>query len=128
MKIEHVAFQVAQPAQVAQWFVEHLGLRMVRSSTESPYMHFLADTGNHVMVELYNNPAASVPDYRSMDPLHLHLAFSVTDVQGERQRLLAAGATAVGEPITTPAGDTLAMLRDPWGLAIQLCQRATPMI
>jgi hypothetical protein len=28
----------------------------------------------------------------------------------------------------TPAGDHLAMLRDPWGLPIQLVHRSTPMI
>jgi hypothetical protein len=28
----------------------------------------------------------------------------------------------------TPAGDHMAMLRDPWGLALQLCQRAESMV
>ncbi|MEZ4702532.1 MAG: hypothetical protein R2834_19520 [Rhodothermales bacterium] len=38
--------------------------------------------------------------------------------------LIAAPASAQ----TTPAGDALAMLRDPWGMAIQLCSRAEPMV
>jgi hypothetical protein len=29
---------------------------------------------------------------------------------------------------TTPAGDQLAMLRDPWGVAIQLVKRAQPLM
>jgi len=37
-------------------------------------------------------------------------------------------ATPEGEPFTNPAGDEVAMLRDPWGLAIQLIHRADPMI
>jgi hypothetical protein len=34
----------------------------------------------------------------------------------------------VDEVTTTPAGDKLAMLRDPWGLAIQFVRRAEPML
>ena len=45
-----------------------------------------------------------------------------------RARLLAAGASAEGEALVTPTGDHVAMLRDPWGLAIQFVHRAQPMI
>jgi hypothetical protein len=41
---------------------------------------------------------------------------------------LAAGATAEGEVSVTPAGDEMAMLRDPWGLPVQLIKRRVPMI
>jgi uncharacterized glyoxalase superfamily protein PhnB len=58
----------------------------------------------------------------------LHLAFISEDMQADRNRLLAAGATAVGDIAVTPAGDHLAMVRDPWGFCIQLAQRAEPMI
>jgi hypothetical protein len=44
-----------------------------------------------------------------------------------RERLVAAGATPVGEVVVTPAGDPFAMLRDPWGLARQLARRARPL-
>jgi uncharacterized glyoxalase superfamily protein PhnB len=63
-----------------------------------------------------------------MDPLLLHVAFMVDDVDAVRQKLIAAGATPAGEVTTTPAGDRLAMLRDPWGLAIQFLRRADPML
>ena len=33
-----------------------------------------------------------------------------------------------GEPRRTDSGDELAMLRDPWGLAVQLVRRHTQMI
>ena len=33
-----------------------------------------------------------------------------------------------GDISVTPAGDQLAMLRDPWGFAIQLAKRNQPMI
>ncbi len=128
MKIEHIACQVQDPVSVATWYVDHLGLTVKRRQTESPFGHFLADDGGAVMLELYNNPKASVPDYRAMDPLLLHVAFRTDDVGGTRRRLLGAGATAEGEPQVTPAGDEMAMLRDPWGLALQLVSRRDPMI
>ena len=128
MKIEHTAFQVADPVALARWYVEHLGLTVKRSQAESPFGQFLADTGDSVMLEFYNSPKVDVPDYRAIDPLVLHIAFRVDDVAGTRARLLEAGATSEGDVVVTPAGDTVAMLRDPWGLAIQFVHRASPMI
>ncbi len=80
------------------------------------------------MLEFYNNPKVAVPDYRAIDPLILHIAFWTDDVDATRTRLLAAGALPEGEALVTPAGDHVAMLRDPWGLAIQFVHRAQPMI
>jgi catechol 2,3-dioxygenase-like lactoylglutathione lyase family enzyme len=128
VKIEHVAFQVPDPVALADWYVEHLGLRIKRSTGAPGHARFLADDGDAVMIEVYNNPAVSTPDYRVADPLVLHLAFHVADVATTRERLLAAGATADGEVVVSDAGDHLAMLRDPWGLAIQLVRRRNPMI
>ena len=62
------------------------------------------------MVEFYNNPKAAVPDYTTIDPLMLHVAFIVDDIASVRQRLIAGGATPEGDPQTAPNGDVLAML------------------
>ena len=128
MKIEHAAYQVEDPVAVAEWYVKHLGLRVKRSQSERPFGYFLADDGDGVMIEIYNNPKASVPDYKSLDPLLLHLAFYTEDIAGTRARLIAAGAMPVGEISTNDVGDKLAMLRDPWGFAIQFVTRTTRMI
>jgi catechol 2,3-dioxygenase-like lactoylglutathione lyase family enzyme len=128
MRIEHMAILVKDPPAVAKWYADHLGMRIVRAGGAPTYTHFLADEGDHVMVEIYYNPNVPMPDYASMDPLILHLAFVSDDMQRQREALLAAGATPAGEISTTPAGDELAMLRDPWGFAIQLAKRRQPMI
>ena len=128
MKIEHTAYQVEDPVALARWYVEHLGMTIKRAQSASPFGHFLADDGDAVMLEFYANPTVAVPDYGRMDPLILHLAFSADDVAAARARLIAAGATPVGDVQHTEAGDVLAMLRDPWGLAVQLVRRRTPMI
>ena len=128
MKIEHTAYQVDDPVALSRWYVDHLGLQIKRAQSLAPFGYFLADDGGTVMLEFYRQAHLPVPDYRSMDPLLLHLAFLADDVKAERARLLAAGATPEGDVIRNDAGDEVAMLRDPWGLSIQLIKRADPMI
>ncbi len=128
VRIEHVALNVADPIKMAQWYVDNLGMKVMREGPPPINMRFIADSGGNVMLELYHNPPEAVPNYAAMDPLLLHVAFMVDDVDAMRERLMAAGATPVGEVTTTPAGDKLAMLRDPWGLAIQFLRRADPML
>ena len=128
MRIEHVAVNVADAKAMAEWYVEHLDFSIIRSGSAPIDMRFIADESKQVLMEIYNNPECPVPDYPEQNPLMLHVAFVSSDVVADRDRLLAAGASAAGEITRTPAGDTLAMLRDPWGLAIQLCQRAEPML
>ena len=128
MKIEHVAFNVADPIAMAKWYEANLAMRTVRSVGPPTHTRFLADASAQMMIEIYNHPKASVPDYRQIDPLILHLAFTADDVRATRARLLQAGCTAEGEITVTDSGDELAMLRDPWGFAIQLVKRRVPML
>ena len=128
MKIEHTAYQVADPPAVARWYVEHLGLTIKRSQDASPFGCFLADQGDAVMLEFYRQPHLPVPDYYSVNSLIMHLAFWADDVPGKRARLLAAGATAEGDVIKNDQGDEVAMLRDPWGLPVQLVRRERAML
>lgn len=128
MKIEHVALNVQEPVAMGRWYVEHLGLKVKRRTVEPPYAHFLADDSGTVMLEIYGNDAAPVPDYGGTDPLVLHFAFVSEDLNGDIRRLSNAGATLLGDVQTAPNGDQLAMLRDPWGIAVQLVKRAEPMI
>ncbi len=125
MKIEHVAFNVSDPVAVADWYCRHLGLTVARHIPKPAQTHFLADSGGAVL-EIYCNPPDAVPDYRSMDPLVFHLAFTSKDPASDTQRLVAAGAVFVSE-ISPDAGSHLVMLRDPWGLAVQLVKRSTPL-
>ncbi len=127
MKLEHFALNVIDPVAMATWYVEHLGLRIVRQVTDAPHTHFLADSTGTILLEIYNNPPDQVPPYTTMNPLLLHIAFVSTDPEADKAVLLAAGATFV-EELHFDDGSHLTMLRDPWGLAIQLCKRAEPML
>lgn len=128
IRLEHVAINVPDPIAMAKWYCENLGMKVKREGPAPANMRFISDAGENMMLELYNNPQGKVPDYKLMDPLSLHIAFHVDDVPAVRRRLLAAGATAHNDIETTPAGDVITMLRDPWGVPIQFVTRAKPML
>lgn len=109
------------------WYVAQLGLKVVRQMEESPYTTFLADDSGTMMLEIYNNPAAEVPDYCNMHPLLVHLAFVSAQPAQEVVRLQAEGASLVSDQ-QLEDGSHLVMMRDPWGLAIQFCKRGQPML
>ena len=127
MNLEHVAINVPNVLEQVQWWREHLGLRIVSAGDVAPYMNFVTDD-NGSMVELYSNEEFEHLDFAGINAFNLHFAFSVEDMEGERERLIQAGATADGEINNTPSGDKLCFLRDPWNVTVQLVQRKTPMI
>lgn len=128
IRLEHVAINVEDPVAMAKWYCENLGMKIVRKGPGPVNMHFISDAGGNMMLEIYHNPPDAVPDYASMNPLLLHIAFMVDDVKGTSQKLLAAGATIATDVTITDAGDELVMLRDPWGVPIQFLKRAEPML
>lgn len=127
MKLEHFAINVEEPVEMAQWYVENLGMKIVRKQDGAPFTHFIADDSGRIMIEIYNNPSDLVPAYSTMNPLLLHLAFVSSSPEDDRNRLMAAGATFDSE-VRPDEGSHLIMMRDPWGLAFQLCKRGNPML
>lgn len=127
LSIEHFAYNVSDPVAVAAWYVKNLGMRVVVHNPAAFERHFIADTSRRVVMEIYANPADPVPDYAAMHPLRFHIAFAATDLDAVKAELVAAGATFLNED-NYPDGSRLMMLRDPWGLALQLVKRATPLL
>ena len=128
VKIEHFALQVADPVALANWYVEHLGFSIARAGGEPAHARFLLEHAGTVMLEVYRNPTLPVPNYGEFNPLLLHLAFVSESPALDRDRLVRAGARLMEDLNTSPAGDQFIMLRDPWGLALQLVKRAVPMM
>lgn len=126
MKLEHIAFNVADPVGVAAWYGEHCGLRVVRHLPQRAQTHFLADDDG-TLIEIYCNPSAEVPDYAAMNPLQFHLALQSADPTADAARLIKVGAS-VAEELRLDDGSHLIMMRDPWGLALQLCKRGKPLL
>ncbi len=113
---------------MADWYVEHLGCSVARSGGPPVNGRFLLDSAGSVMIEIYRNPRVAVPDFYAIDPLWIHLALVSDNPAGDRDRLVKAGAQVVEEFSLTPGGDEIVMLRDPWGIPLQLVKRAQPMV
>ena len=125
MKFEHFALNVPDVHAHVRWYVQHLGFSIAHKRDDAPFMHFLADDTGRTIVELYSSPKAPYPDYARAHPLLFHLAVVAVDAKAERARLEQAGATLFLED-SLPDGSLLIMMRDPWGVPLQLCQRAQP--
>lgn len=126
MHFEHVALNVPDPKAMARWYVDHCAMRIIHYVDGPAQTHFVSDATGRVVLELYANARAPIPDYAHQDPLVLHVAFAVEDVATTKARLIAAGATEVSDELH-PDGTRLVMLRDPWGIALQLVQRGVPL-
>jgi len=128
MRLEHIAFNVDDVAGLAAWYAVNFDMKIVRSFDEPPHIHFLSDSAGKSLIEIYSNPLGEVIDYGAHHAVTFHLAFAVDDIESERKRLVAAGATLDGDIDHRTNGDKLAFLRDPWGYTIQLVQRVNRMI
>jgi catechol 2,3-dioxygenase-like lactoylglutathione lyase family enzyme len=121
---EHIALNVRDKTAVVEWYVRHLGLQVVRDVPGK--MAFLADAHGVVMMEVYSNPNAGQLDFAATDPLAVHVAFEVEDPAAAAEELVGAGAS-IHDPFKTAGDDTMVMLRDPFGIGLQLIRRGTPM-
>lgn len=127
MKFEHFALNVPSPQEMSNWYETHLGLKVVKKMAEAPFMTFLADDSGTIMLEIYSNPKGETLDFNSLHPVAVHLAFVSDDPAKDKVRLIEAGASEMSDDIL-PDGSHLVMLRDPWGICIQFCKRAVPML
>ena len=122
MIFEHFALNVGKVDQVVKWYVSNLGLKVVSQQKEPPFMTFLADSSNRVVMELYYRPDELITNFVQQHPLTFHVAFVSENAQKDRERLEGEGASFV-EEVRKKDGSHLVMLRDPWGMPLQLCQR-----
>jgi len=127
VQFEHYALNVPDPCAMAAWYVKHCGMSIAKAMDGPPFTHFLADCGGRVVMEIYRNETAPIADYRTQNPLVFHAALAVDTPVETRDRLVAAGATLF-EEVVLEDGSHLVMLRDPWGVPLQLCCRTTPFV
>lgn len=123
MIFEHFALNIANLGEVVSWYVQHVGLKVVNQQKESPFMTFLADSSNRVILELYHRPDERITNFAEQHPLTFHVAFVSENAKEDRLRLEKRGASFI-EEVKKEDGSHLVMLRGPWGLPLQLCQRA----
>ena len=122
MRFEHFAINVPDPAAMADWYVKHCDAKIVRSGNPPACARFLADAQGHVFMEIYANPNAPMPNYAAQEALVFHFAFATDDAGPVVDKWLAGGATLESDK-TEDDGSRIVIVRDPWGVALQLCQR-----
>ena len=127
MVFEHFALNVKNPIETAKWYVDNCEMKIVRGSTEPPYAHFIADKTGRLAIEIYKNENAEIIDLKSKHPLEFHFALMVKNAEEIKNKLLNVGAT-FEEELHLEDGSHLVMLRDPFGIPLQLCQRGIPMM
>ena len=120
---EHLAINVQDKDQVAQWYKDHLGAQVAREVPGT--MIFLKDDRGTVFLELFSNSSAPVQNWAEVHYLTFHLAFEAEDPRAKAEYLMNHGAT-LAEAFREAGGDQLIMLRDPFGIPLQLVKRTTP--
>lgn len=126
MKLEHVGYNVPDPAAMADWWVANLGFEVVFRGDDEAECRFIRDDSGMMCLELYRNKSLPMPDYRAADPGLMHVALWSEDTVTDAKRLVEAGATMVSEAHTP--GLDIAILRDPWGFPVQFAHRTKPML
>ena len=119
MKLEHVAIDVSDPEAFIGWWCANLGFRRAAEGSA-----FIIDDSGTMGLEIYRTgETQSAPDYGAMNAMTLHVAFASQDVKVDAERLVAAGARLEQLKLDAPEFH-MAILRDPWGVPVQLCRRA----
>jgi glyoxylase I family protein len=127
MRFEHTAYNVPEPALQVKWYVENLGMKVLRANETAPFVHFISDSENRLTLEFYHSPNGPVPNYFEINVWTQHIAFNSSDIYAEVARLELAGAKQDGTMVEFPNGDQVVFIRDPWGLTLQLVKRTTAL-
>ncbi len=126
LKIEHIAFNVPDPAAMADWYCKNMGMSILLKSDKPNKVRFIGlPKDDSLVLELYSNTAIPFPHYDEVSQVTFHIGYTSTDVRKDSIRLKKAGATLITQTEVLPNGCSVAFLRDPWGLCFQLIQRPT---
>jgi glyoxylase I family protein len=126
MKIEHIGLLVSDAHGMARWYEEHLGFVNRRTGTDSVGgVDFISDPDQEAMLELFSNSELRMTDWTTLPPTQVHIALCSEDPEADSLRLQAAGATFIERAVRKGPGDELLLLRDPWGVVLQLAKRGT---
>ena len=127
MQFEHFALNVPEPVKMTAWYKKHFEIQILLGMDAPPFTHFWGDSEGRVFCEVYHNPKAKVLEYQEQHPLEFHFAFAVNDPEALKKQLTLDGATFF-EEVNLDDGSKLVMMRDPWGIPLQLCKRGTPFL
>ena len=119
--IEHTAIASPDPAKLATWYVDTLGLRINYQSSTSVMLR----AQNGFMLELITADGAAHASTMKTPGLR-HLAIGVSDFDSVYANLRAKGVKFVNEP-AEHKGNRVVFFEDPEGNLLHLLKRAEPL-
>ena len=124
--IEHIGLTVTDPVAMAEWYRDVLGFTIAFSGADDEKaVAFIIDAGGKIMLELGKLPGIAPLADRIDHHLQAHIALLSDDPLKDAAYLESKGATFIEKcPVTRP-GELLVVLRDPWGITIQLVRRSS---
>ena len=122
--IEHIGCVVKDSEGMARWYNEALGFIVLNSfETENGHVAFIKCSQTGLIFELITDRTLPPIENVLSHPLQLHIAFKCSDIEADKNRLLAMGAEFVTDCATADPAATVLIVKDPWGNFIQLAQR-----
>lgn len=122
--LEHPGIAARNPAALAKWYMEKLGMKLLRQTGETTF--FVGFEGG-ACIEIYQAKTDAPPIADNYVSGLTHIAFYTDAFEETRQRLLQAGVTPAAEMVIRP-GLRLALMRDGEGNLFHITQRDQPLI
>ena len=123
MKLEHIGLIIEHPISTAEWWVANLGFEWIRKlGTDDGGAAFITDQQGTV-IEFAKLEEVPSLDLNGLKFIQLHFAIECDDTVREAERLVKLGAVMVGESPRNVYPNEKLIIRDPWGICIQLINR-----
>jgi len=139
---DHTGLHVGDLERSLRFYVELLGLEVVwQRTTSEPYVQRITGcagaelhqamlrvpgSAHHIELIDYRNVRRTPQDPAPPGPGSAHVCLTVTDLERLYERLTAAGARALSEPVAVPSGPNEGALAvyvaDPDGICVELVQ------
>jgi glyoxylase I family protein len=123
-RMEHFALFAGDAKALKDFYVDVMGLRVVLDNgAGTPPGYFLADDSGTALEIIGRPTGVEAGDTRYL----CHVAFTVADVDQERQRLESLGRTFEADSVVDTATMKTAFFRDPDGNRCQIVWRNRPL-
>lgn len=128
MGVEHIGLSVPAPRSMAEWYCRHLGFRHIRGGgSDSEGVAFIVDDAGETVLEIFKLHDVDALPLRDLAPIQLHVAIDCKTPYDTAMALVQYGAEFVGEAPRNAYPGEKYLIRDPWGLVIQLLDRETKL-
>jgi len=120
--IDHLAIAAKDPAELAAWYRDGLGFKIVFCNDKTPPTLLVAIPGGG-MLEIMPDNGRPVVKHELLDPGMRHLALRVTDFEAMHAKLQELQVTFVSDVVEASGGGKLISFEDPEGNVLQTVQR-----